>query len=223
MYLSRLILNPRSRQVQAELARPYEMHRTILRAFPPVMPDNERVLFRVDHVSSDSLPLLLVQSYTPPDWAKVTEHTGMRYLAEIAGELNPAVKEWSFRARAGQRLAFRLLANPTRRVGNREDKLYGKRVGLLKIEDQITWLVRKGEQHGFRVIHANASTAGTARGTIPADEGRVIPAHIASWFGVRYDGELAVADPDVFESALANGIGSGKAFGFGLLSIAPPQ
>ena len=34
MYLSRLLLNPRSRQVRSELARPYEMHRTLLRAFP---------------------------------------------------------------------------------------------------------------------------------------------------------------------------------------------
>ena len=34
MYLSRLILNPRSRQVRNELADPYEMHRTVCKAFP---------------------------------------------------------------------------------------------------------------------------------------------------------------------------------------------
>ena len=34
LYLSRLILNPRSRQVMSEMAHPYEMHRTLMRAFP---------------------------------------------------------------------------------------------------------------------------------------------------------------------------------------------
>ena len=34
MYLSRLILNPRSRRVQRELAEPYEMHRSLMKAFP---------------------------------------------------------------------------------------------------------------------------------------------------------------------------------------------
>ena len=34
MYLSRLILNPRHRRVQREVANPYEMHRSLMRAFP---------------------------------------------------------------------------------------------------------------------------------------------------------------------------------------------
>ena len=34
MYLSRLILNPRNRRVQREIAGPYQMHRSIMRAFP---------------------------------------------------------------------------------------------------------------------------------------------------------------------------------------------
>jgi len=33
IHLSLLILNPRSRQIQAELRDPYQMHRTISRAF----------------------------------------------------------------------------------------------------------------------------------------------------------------------------------------------
>ena len=34
LYLSRLLLNPHSRQVMGEIAHPYEMHRTLMRAFP---------------------------------------------------------------------------------------------------------------------------------------------------------------------------------------------
>ena len=34
MYLSRLILNPRNRRVQREIANPYQMHKTLMRCFP---------------------------------------------------------------------------------------------------------------------------------------------------------------------------------------------
>ena len=34
MYLSQLTLNPRNRRAQRELAAPYQMHKTLMRAFP---------------------------------------------------------------------------------------------------------------------------------------------------------------------------------------------
>jgi CRISPR system Cascade subunit CasE len=39
---------------------------------------------------------------------------------------------------------------------------------------------------------------------------------------VRFDGVLVVTDRDRFIAAITDGIGSAKAFGFGLLSLAPP-
>lgn len=38
---------------------------------------------------------------------------------------------------------------------------------------------------------------------------------------VRYEGVLEVTDADIFHNTLVRGIGPGKAFGFGLLSVAP--
>jgi CRISPR system Cascade subunit CasE len=38
---------------------------------------------------------------------------------------------------------------------------------------------------------------------------------------VLYEGELEVTDTAAFRQALEKGIGSGKAYGFGLLSVAP--
>ena len=40
---------------------------------------------------------------------------------------------------------------------------------------------------------------------------------------VVFEGRLVVTDVERFRQALADGIGSGKAFGFGLLSVAPAQ
>jgi CRISPR system Cascade subunit CasE len=38
---------------------------------------------------------------------------------------------------------------------------------------------------------------------------------------VRYEGVLEVTNPNGFQKVLTSGIGPAKAFGFGLLSIAP--
>src|SRR5512138_2750259 len=75
MYLSRLILNPRSRQVRNELADPYEMHRTVCKAFPGGVFEEARsernatsVLFRVDVHPRTHIPTVLVQSRQKPNW-----------------------------------------------------------------------------------------------------------------------------------------------------------
>ena len=115
-YLSRLILNPRSRRVQAEAARPYEMHRSLMHAFPDgLAPDQERVLWRLEVEERGGELTLLVQSWGPPDWAWAREAPG--YLVEMQ-DPNPAVKPVDLRPRlaAGQTLAFRLLANPTKKM-----------------------------------------------------------------------------------------------------------
>ena len=41
-----------------------------------------------------------------------------------------------------------------------------------------------------------------------------------TFYGVQFEGVLRVEDTKKFEYVLKNGIGSGKAFGFGLLTIA---
>jgi CRISPR system Cascade subunit CasE len=38
---------------------------------------------------------------------------------------------------------------------------------------------------------------------------------------VLFEGRLAITDTEQFRATLAAGIGSGKAYGFGLLSVAP--
>jgi len=79
MYLSQLILNPRSRRVQRELAEPYQLHRSLMRAFPDDLPPGtERILFRVDEHPRLGVPALLVQSLTLPDWTWLGEDAGAR-------------------------------------------------------------------------------------------------------------------------------------------------
>ncbi len=220
MYLSRLILNPRSRQVRSELTRPYEMHRTLLNAFPQGRVDVERtaedaigLLYRVDEDARSGALHLLVQSQQAPQWGFLAER---EYLLPVAD--NPATREVDLQLQPGQVLAFRLRANPTKRLsagkGNK-----GKRIGIYKEEAQEVWLQRKGDQHGFRVLHVQLSRSDMLKqvDVIRDKQGDV---HDLKLFSVQFDGVLRVVDAERLVQAIGAGIGSGKAFGCGLLSVA---
>ena len=221
MYLSQLILNPRSRRVQRELADPYQMHRSIMRAFPDgLRKGDERVLFRVDEHPGLGVPALLVQSVNRPDWSWLAQDPGAAgYLLEEPRD-NPAVKSFDPAMRAGQVLTFRLRANPTKRLsagtGNK-----GKRVGIYREEEQLDWLARKGEQHGFRVLQARLCRDAKIKREKAIR--RQEQAHKLELISAQFDGLLQVTDPAVLIQALESGIGTAKGFGFGLLSLGPAQ
>lgn len=207
MYLSRLILNPRSRQVRREMADVYQMHRTIMHAFPEKLPDTERVLFRLEQNQRDGLPLLLVQSQTQPDWNWLTI-SEKDYLCTYAGQ-NPAVKLINYRLKKGQNLRFRLRANPT-------VKRSGKRIGLVKEEEQLVWLMRKAALSGFEVKEAQVMRLADFSGDIHRFE----KTHTLKLLVVDIEGVLTILDLENFYQTLENGIGTGKGLGVGLLSIA---
>ena len=229
MYLSRLKINPRSREAQQDLADVYQMHRTVMSAFPHVegTPDARAelaVLYRLDIWERSGDVVLLVQSRVSPDWS----HLAQGYLAASTGEVeNPVAKDVSKVLEAlheGQMLRFRLRANPTKKIetkstpdGRRQN---GRRVDLRTEQLQLEWLARRAEQAGFVLVPT------LPRGDVPAVRvgasekvvGRRRPISLAT---VLFDGLLEVADSGMFRHAIADGIGPGKAFGCGLMSIAP--
>ena len=219
-YLTRLILNPRSKQVRNELADPYEMHRTVMKAFAGNLQDDERVLFRVD-VPRTGIPTLLVQSKYEPNWAELTE-ARKNYLLDESylpfGEENLALKEIDFgeKLRAGQRLAFRLRANPIKRI-----KETRKRVGLYKEEEQLDWLKRKlNHENAAKLLSARVGDKSDQYGKLfkEKDKKRRMKFH-----AVLFEGILEITDKAEFQKMLIAGIGPGKGLGFGLLSLAPSR
>lgn len=231
-YLSRLIVDLRQRDVQRDLADCHQLHDRLMRAFPAApSPDNPRehfgVLYRIEQLGDLPLARLLVQSEHVPNWAALPA----RYLGPAPeGHSNPAVRplEESYQRLAeGMRLRFRLRANPTRRVSDRstvEDPRWrGKRIELRSDADRIAWLERKGRDHGFRPVQVRVETeqpiAEVRIGDAPKQYGRQGTSRLS--FGVAlFDGLIDVTDVAQFREALDRGIGSGKAFGFGMLSIA---
>ena len=153
----------------------------------------------------------------------------------------------------GQRLGFRLRANPTKRLSlttpqnpdyatpdpllarHRGDgKGTGPRVALLTPDEQVDWLVRQGERHGFALVpQARTWRSGTSDGG-PEPPAYVLTTASVETGGARrrgsdtrrlvhnavtFDGELVVTDADQFRRAIRGGIGPAKAYGFGLLSL----
>jgi CRISPR system Cascade subunit CasE len=216
MLLSRLILNPRSREARRDAASAYDLHRTLARGFETHEGENYRarhgVLFRVEPPSRQHPsrgPVVLVQSQTEPDWSRLPED----YLLDAeARPFEPAFQ-------VGQALAFRLAAFPAKR-----DRETGKRVALGDepaeepgaLPPALDWLARKGAAQGFAVVQVVGAPVRVGRpGFDPADKASY------PFDGFRFDGVLRVKEPMKLVETVRKGIGPAKAFGFGLLSLAP--
>lgn len=231
LYLSRLLLDCRSRRVMKEIQYPYEMHRTLSLAFPASSEEQRNssgFLYRVEDDKQSPIVKVFVQSRIQPDWQKLQEISGYLYASESAiasKDIMPAYQH----LQNGQMLAFKLRGNPTKRVGKQGDPHYGKRVELFREEEQIKWLMRKGitgidgRGGGFAIleddegIHVNAYNEGKKTGRKHEGEQGVIMTH----HSVLFDGILRITDAEKFRQTLLCGVGSGKAFGFGLLAITP--
>ena len=243
MHYSRLILNPRSRAVRRDLAEAFEMHRTIMSAFPQLSerdrrdPDSGSILWRVDDDQSQGVTMLLVQSELAPDWQPLLKRHPDYVATAVGSELPPIetkVRQLSFVV--GQILSFRLRANPTKKM-KADGRKNGIRVALNTEDEQLAWLQRKAETAGFRFGSAVVTPEGTSgpRGsnappvTLGADSATGAVGTVATTvqvarkmthLAVRFEGVLQVTDAAGFEQTLRCGIGSAKGFGFGLLSLA---
>lgn len=115
---------------------------------------------------------------------------------------------------------FSLLVNPTKKTASTDKEgnktKNGKRVPLTKREDLVQWLKRKASSGGFCFEAEKLQTIpkgkeffnkkGSSRGTLNA---------------IEFLGELTVNDVKKFRSTVSKGVGSAKAFGFGLILLSP--
>ncbi len=189
-------------------------------------------LFRIDPKPGTGRVVIIVQSATKPDWEYAFQNADHLLAA------SPQVKSFHPRFEHHQQLMFRIFANPVRKVcrhsrdlaGNLfEERWYGKRVPV-PTTDLDTWLEHRAEPYcldkktsggkrslpGFRLQNIMQIQAGYVyvSKTQNQGDGRRIRSAL-------YDGILLVTDADHFRNTLYRGIGPSKAFGFGLLSVAP--
>ena len=222
MFLYRIHLNPRCREVRRDLSDPYQLHATLCRAFstPNRKCTASDFLWRLEpENSSTGYPRILVQGRSGAKWPNIG-------VKDWLAEADPAIDLYSRlkldSLMIGKRFRFRLRANPSVTKN-------GKRLGLLHQEEQEKWIERKGKQHGFslpKLPSADLSNPHKERSDVCISQeqmlqGRQHSGNSLRIFSVLYDGILTVTDPETFRATLKNGIGHGKVLGLGLLSVVP--
>lgn len=230
MFLTRFQINPHRRGAGKLLASPQVMHAAVLASFPDAAVTEEgRVLWRLD--ASGPRQLLIIASPARPD---------LTHLAEQAGwpSLKPGWETRDYdplldRLANGQRWAFRLTANPIYALAPEPGEKRGRVVAHRTVEHQLRWLDRQAERHGFALVsqeidRLSAETGEPVSALIPTS--RVSRSevlrfargnHTVTIRTAVFDGLLDIIDATAFRKALANGIGSARAYGCGLLTIAP--
>lgn len=202
LFLSRLCLAMHRRDVRADLADCCRLHTRLLQAFAAVLDGAPAraahgVLYRIEDRARG---LLLVQSQSEPDWLQLP-----------VGYLSAQVKPLALAVVPGQQVVFRLLGNPVKSAADPAAR--GHRTALSSSEELQVWFQRQAEAAGLQVdgvmIQAEPVLQGWHR-----TERRVVLA------AVRYDGVATVNDVTRLTHAMEHGIGHGKAYGCGLLSIA---
>jgi len=218
---------------------------------PNAVPKDPRhsFLFRIDNSIQENSPraIILVQSVLKPDWDYAFQNARMFLAAEPESrEWQPAFtvgEELRFRIliNLSKKTAESRDGTDLRKVREWTDtqgrpKSQGKRVALTWEEGQrpedmiLPWFARKAAQSGFELRDCRVLRLGWVAGYLPerktpGKEGKEgeggHPGRQMKFRSALLEGTLAVADAPLFAQAIASGIGSAKAFGFGLLSVAP--
>ncbi len=202
MYLSRLTLDSQHPQARRDLGNAYDMHRTLTRAFvADAHAQPSPFLWRRE---SDGVGAtkLLIQSDVPANWSTIDNLGG--YALQVQGNKKVEISQL---VQTGRRYRYRVLVNPT---VTRD----GKRHGLTREDDQLAWLNRQGEKHGFTLL-ACLRTGHDLLRTQRGKSGDRITLQTALLEGI-----LQATDSTALQLSLQHGLGHGKAMGLGLLSLA---
>ncbi|MGV9251437.1 type I-E CRISPR-associated protein Cas6/Cse3/CasE [Streptomyces sp. NPDC003697] len=217
-------------------------------ATPPA--DGPRVLWRLDHTTRAEVMLYIV-SPDRPDLTHLVEQAGWPAAAAAnpaePGWQSRPYGPFLDRLSTGDRWAFRLTANPIHHIRRKDDEPT-KRTAHLTPVHQMGWLLKRQETCGFRVLekadderllpggttHTKQPHHGDryeltvrdkrsvafnkSRSTNTLVARRTPPVSLVT---VTFDGRLEITDPQLLRRALTQGIGKAKAYGCGLLTLAP--
>lgn len=201
MYLSKVLIPWKNTR------NPYDIHRVLWELFPDRPDDTRDFLFRVEKKQKGAGFEILLQSMEAP----VQDNPNVRVIA---------TREYRFTIANGQRLRFRLRANPIKTINDEVGRLNRKgtvkkcRVPIIKEEDQNAWLERKLS------MACTIETLNIQR-ELPLYFKKKKDERAGKIQTVLFDGILKVNEADFFTDTLKKGIGPAKAFGCGMLSIAP--
>lgn len=246
-YLSRIRINPLRAESRRLLASPRAMRGAVLGGVPD-QPTEERVLWRLDS-DEPRRPALYVLTTSKPDWSHIVENAGWPDAdgehATIR-DYTPLLAQIAI----GRQFAFRLTANPVQNTAApvkpstiqteqtaRGERRRSYRLGHRTATEQLRWFLDRTSRWGFQVPPARTDppAPGLAHDHAedePANEVRITARDRKSFnkngggmpvvlHTVMYEGHLQVTDAQLLTQHLLGGIGPAKAYGCGLLTLAP--
>ncbi|MFF7130432.1 type I-E CRISPR-associated protein Cas6/Cse3/CasE [Streptomyces sp. NPDC008240] len=244
-FLSRIRINPLRAESRKLLASPRAMHGAVQGGLPTA-PGEERTLWRLD-ADNPHRPHLYVLTTSKPDWTHLVEQAGW---PEADGE-HYAIADYTpllHQLAMGREFAFRLTASPVQNT-NRPDKPTARqaerlaqgetrsfRLGHRTATAQMNWFLTRTPRWGFDIpLAPDLSDTKDRDGNSPRDV-RLITRDRRSFskgpttketrvvmHSATYEGRLRVTDVALLTERLLNGIGPSKAYGCGLLTLAPLQ
>ncbi|WP_236246920.1 type I-E CRISPR-associated protein Cas6/Cse3/CasE [Streptomyces sp. CC210A] len=240
MYLTRFRVNtarPGSRRL---LSSPQAMHAAVMSSFPHLLPTGQntpRILWRIDHNARAEV-VLYILSPDQPDLTHLVEQAGWPAAAanatadtRLSGWQSYPYTPFLDHITTGSTWGFRLTANPVHHI-RRKDGEPTKRTAHITPRHQMQWLLERQERSGFRILTKPAHQRLTQHGTDhdlvvhnrrdlrfakPADTTK----RTVSVLAVTFDGRLEVTDPAALRHTLTAGLGKAKAYGCGLMTLAP--
>lgn len=208
MFLSRIHLDLNSRNTLRALNSPSVFHGAVESSF---IGARKRDLWRIDKL--DNRLYLLLLSEDEPDLRSFCQQFG---YADKGYEIKSYDGLLS-KINAGDVWRFRVTANATRSVSDMGNSKRGKVSACISTESQKKWLIDKSNKNGFSVTADSFEVVQSKWLRFYKKASREI-----SLFSVTYEGLLEVTDAEAFRRALTNGIGRGKAYGMGLLTVISP-
>lgn len=219
-FLSKIELNARKRGARRLLMSPQAMHAAVEASLPPsARQPGRRFLWRLDTFGMRND--LYVVSPGEPDFGHLVEQGGWErrggkeWISKPYGRLLSQLE-------AGQTWVFRLAANPTHRgrTATGEKKLFGH----VTWAQQTEWLLQRAAANGFSIpLEANRGPAVDIVGRKDLRFKRGSEGASVTIRQATFEGLLQVEDPDLLRAALTGGIGRAKAYGCGLMTLAPVQ
>lgn len=206
MYLSRIVLDTGRRETVRALYTPSILHGAVEASFTG---ERARRLWRVDVLRGQTYLLLL--SGEKPELLGVQEQFGFPDQPWETKDYQPLMD----RIAAGSQWRFRLQCNPTKSVPAGQDKR-GRVEAITLAARQREWLTRQGTTHGFRVSEDGFDVVSSEwrRFHKGNEQGREVVLLQAVFEGV-----LTVTDAEAFKLTLTKGIGRGKAYGLGMMTV----
>lgn len=210
LYLTRIEIDYETAHLKA-LRDSHDWHRWAWEAFPGQPDASRNFLTRLDDTGRGFRFLIQSQSETtrPPQCPEDAFET--KAIPETFLH-HPAYR-------------FSLLVNPTvKRVvrdasGNR--KKNGRREPISDRTELLAWLTRKSEAHGFRFDPATIQALPRPRQIFTKRSRSDDKRHSGTHTATEFRGVLNVTDSTAFQKSVHTGIGSAKAFGFGMLCLSP--